>query len=126
MTGIAPKTPIRVLLVEDDPHVASGLSALLGSYDCDVHVVHTGGEALAAAEAFLPNVVVLDVRLPDLGGDHVFRRLRDRWPALPVIFSSGHVDRLEDVIGGDNLHVTLLRKPYAGEQLMEAIDRVMR
>ena len=91
-----------------------------------MHVVHTGGETFSAAEMFSPDVVVLDVRLPDMGGDHVFRNLRERWPDLPVVFSSGHVHRLEEVTGGDLSRVALLRKPYAGDQLMDAINELLR
>jgi DNA-binding response OmpR family regulator len=120
------KKDVRVLLVEDDLSVASGIAALLALHGCSVTVVHSGREALPAAEAFSPEVVVLDVHLPDLGGDRVFRDLRSRWPDLPVVFSSGHVHQLADITEGEPSRVLLLRKPYDGEQLVEAIVSVTR
>lgn len=117
---------IRVLIVEDDSAVAAGIAGLLESYGLATHVIGVGRDALPAVETFRPDVVVLDVHLPDVSGDGVFHDLRSRWPDLPVIFSSGHVRDLSDVVEGTPHRVELLRKPYQGQQLMDAIRRVTR
>lgn len=115
----------RVLVVEDDVAVAAGISEMLLSFGYAVSVVHTGGEALPEADRFRAEVVVLDVNLPDLGGEVVFRLLRQRWPSVPVVFSSAHVRDLREVGAAGRPHVALLQKPYEGEQLIEAIESVL-
>lgn len=83
----------KILLVEDDPVVAAGLALQLESYDHVVAVVGTGSAANPAIEKAGPDIVILDIGLPDMSGATVYRMLRDRWPALPVIFSTGHAAR---------------------------------
>jgi two-component system cell cycle sensor histidine kinase/response regulator CckA len=97
---------------------------MLLSFGYAVAVVHTGGEALREVDRFAAEVVVLDVNLPDIGGEVVFRLLRQRWPSIPVVFSSGHVRNLREVGAEGRSRVALLQKPYEGEQLIEAIERV--
>ena len=114
-------TSRRVLLIEDEVSVASAISDLLEVCGFHVDVVHTGGSAESATERFDPDVVVLDVHLPDIDGREVFRRLRERWPHLPVVFSSGHVQELKEVATAAAERVTLLRKPYEVDALLGAI-----
>jgi PAS domain S-box-containing protein len=119
-------TPRRVLLVEDDTSVAAGLSLALSTHGMHVDVVHTGGRVMRAVEAFLPEIVVLDVQLPDVNGFDVYRQLAAVHPDLPVIFSTGHADEF-DREAAEPLrlaHVELLRKPYATETLLAAMERV--
>jgi DNA-binding response OmpR family regulator len=114
----------RVLLVEDEVSVATAIAELLSVYDFHVDVVHTGTRAVDAIESFVPDVVVLDVHLPDIDGRDVYRALRARWPDLPVVFSSGHTRDLDDVADLPTARVTLLHKPYESDALLEAIERV--
>jgi DNA-binding response OmpR family regulator len=121
---LSPPSIRRVLLIEDEVSVASAIADLLAVCGFHVDVIHTGGNAESATERFDPDVVVLDVNLPDIDGREVFRRLRDRWPDLPVVFSSGHVRELHEVASRSSHRVTLLRKPYEAEALLGAIDFV--
>lgn len=114
----------RVLLVEDEVSVAAAIADLLSLYDYHVDIVHTGGHAEDAVERFAPDVLVLDVHLPDTDGRDVFRRVRARWPDLPVVFSSGHVRELSEVADPSAERVVLLRKPYESEALLAAIQQV--
>jgi DNA-binding NarL/FixJ family response regulator len=85
---------IRVLIVDDHELVRAGLRALL-SADPDIEIVAeaaTGTEALAQARARQPDVVLLDARLPDLGGAEVCRRLRQHHPAPAVAMLSTYSD----------------------------------
>ena len=116
----------RVLLVEDDSDVAAGITDLLTADGYQVAHVSLGGDAERAAESFHPAVVLLDVRLPDIGGAEVFRILRRRWPDLAVIFSSGHVNSLAEVCAQNAARVALLRKPYDWATLMETIVKIVK
>jgi DNA-binding response OmpR family regulator len=122
--ALSPPSTRRVLLIEDEVSVASAISDLLTMCGFHVDVIHTGGNAESATERFGPDVVVLDVHLPDIDGREVFRRLRDRWPDLPVVFSSGHVQELHEVASGSARRVMLLRKPYEADALIGAIEQV--
>jgi len=102
----------RVLIVEDESAVASGISALLELEGMKTHVVDTGAAAVPAAEEFGPDVVILDIGLPDMSGIDVYANLSARWPRLPVLFSSGHAGAatLEGYLTRRN--VALVVKPY--------------
>ena len=114
-----------VLLVEDELVVAAGIAALLESEGIKVWTVHRGREATAAIEAKLPDLVLLDVSLPDVSGVDVYQVIAQRWPSLPVIFSTGHADEtmLEKSLRAR--HVGFLRKPYDRETLLRAIEQVV-
>ncbi|HKR62964.1 MAG TPA: response regulator, partial [Thermoanaerobaculia bacterium] len=118
--------PRRVLLVEDDTHVATGITQSLTTQGMHVDVVHTGARVMRAVDAFAPDVVILDIQLPDVNGFEVYRELAGTWPELPVIFSTGHADEY-DLDAAEPLrqpHVTLLRKPYSTETLLAAMEQV--
>lgn len=116
--------PRRILLVEDDVAIATGLADLLRTYGMAVDVVFEGTGALEAVRRFRPDVVVLDVALPDRSGTEVYRDIAAEFPALPVVFSTGHADeaRLEGPLSRPN--VAFLRKPYAVEALLGTIEEM--
>lgn len=114
----------RVLLVEDDPAVGEGLMALLAESGRNARWITRGDAAEAAVEQFDPDVVVLDLGLPDLDGVAVYGLLASRWPELPVVFSTGlgDLENLEPLLGRPR--VGLLLKPYEVDDLLEAVDAV--
>ena len=116
----------RFVIVEDEPAVASGLKTLLEMDGASVDVVATGNEAMGAIERFEPDVVVLDIGLPDIDGTEVYAQIEKRWPQMPVLFSSGHADaaRLEHLLSRSNLG--LLLKPYEFDTFRRALDPLMR
>ncbi len=118
--------PRRLLLVDDDDLVASGIGELLELDGWDFRSVSAGHQAIAAVEEFGPDLVLLDVHLPDLDGIEVFRRLRKRWPDLPIIFSSGHVDRDRLTQAMEDPRVFLLLKPYGVESLQAIAEEALQ
>jgi two-component system cell cycle sensor histidine kinase/response regulator CckA len=128
--AIAPESlplsrPSRLLLVEDDPHVAVGLMALLEIEGIEVSLVTLGRDAVGEIERFAPDAVILDVGLPDIDGVTVSRQIAERWPDLPVVFSTGHGDEnlLEEALRRP--HVGYLLKPYGVEELLEVLARII-
>ncbi|HEX7706233.1 MAG TPA: ATP-binding protein, partial [Thermoanaerobaculia bacterium] len=115
----------NVLLVEDDSTVAAGIRSLLEFEGFSVTQAGSGAEALACAEEGRPDLVLLDVGLPDMEGRVVFENLRARHIDLPVIFSTGHADRLhlEDLLLRPN--VGYLLKPYDADTLMNTIAEIV-
>jgi PAS domain S-box-containing protein len=115
----------RVLLVEDDSTVAMGLVTLLELQGLHVDVALTGEEALDRVESLAPDVVILDVGLPDMDGTQVFTLLSERHPDLPIVFSTGHADRARLDTYLERPHVSCLLKPYESSSLLTAIRDVM-
>src|SRR5205823_10102258 len=91
--------PTKVLVVDDEPSISALLTATLRLVDFQVCAAADGAGALKAAAEFQPDLVVLDVMLPDLDGFEVARRLRAEGRAVPVLFLTAR-DAVEDRISG--------------------------
>src|SRR5215467_6167010 len=116
----------RLLVVEDDPNIVELLSASLRFAGFDVAAVTNGAEAVSSARVTPPDLVVLDVMLPDLDGFEVIRRMREGGVRTPVVFLTAR-DSTDDKIrgltlGGDD-YVT---KPFSLEELTARIRAVLR
>ena len=85
----------RVLVVDDDPNVASMLSDLVQTFGYRTATASNAAQALRAVREFLPHVVLLDIRMPGIRGDTVLARLRTSAPSLPVIMVTGNRDEDE-------------------------------
>jgi two-component system OmpR family response regulator len=116
----------RLLLVDDEDNLRSMLQAALRHTGYDVHPVASGRQALDAVGPVGPDLIVLDVMLPDLDGFEVCRRLRQDGSRVPVLFLTAR-DTTEDkvkglTLGGDDYLV----KPFSLEELVARIDAVLR
>jgi CheY-like chemotaxis protein len=122
----APRSP-RVLCVEDDSATRAGYIAYLAGRGYDVRAAATGEEALALASAWAPQVIVLDLGLPDVDGWEVARRLKAAAPTLtiPIIALTGadlpH-ERVSAMRAGCDRHLT---KPCRPADLVDAIERCL-
>jgi two-component system OmpR family response regulator len=122
----ATQAEARLLVVEDDPNIRELLSASLRFAGFAVDAVTTGTEAVTAVRDLKPDLVVLDVMLPDLDGFEVMRRVRENGVRIPVVFLTAR-DGTEDkvrglTLGGDD-YVT---KPFSLEELTARIRAVLR
>jgi two-component system OmpR family response regulator len=122
----AAQAEARLLVVEDDPNILELLSASLRFAGFEVATASDGSEAEAAVSAHNPDLIVLDVMLPDVDGFEVVRRLRSGGGHTPVVFLTAR-DATEDKIhgltlGGDD-YVT---KPFSLEELTARIRAVLR
>jgi DNA-binding NtrC family response regulator len=111
-----------LLLVEDDADVAAGLVTLLEMEGIRVEVVGLGAKVIDAITGFNPGAVILDLTLPDMSGLGVYEEIARRWPALPVIFSTGYGD--ETILSSQASNVGLLRKPYDLGALLETLEKI--
>ena len=116
----------RLLVVEDEPNILELLSASLRLAGFEVATATGGLEALQAVQRHRPDLVVLDVMLPDLDGFDVARRLRSGDTRTPVLFLTAK-DATEDkvtglTVGGDD-YVT---KPFSLEEVIARIRAVLR
>jgi len=119
-------TPIRALVVDDEPSLGELLSTVLRFEGWQVESALTGHAAVRAARALDPDVILLDVMLPDLDGLEVLRRIRMTRPHVPVLFLTAK-DAVEDRIagltaGGDD-YVT---KPFSLEEVVARLRALLR
>jgi two-component system, OmpR family, response regulator len=116
----------KVLVVDDEPNIRELVQVALSFHGCTVVTAATGKEALRCAEASQPDLVVLDVMLPDLNGFEVCRQLRARGDEVPIIFLTARDTSSDTVqglaLGGDD-YVT---KPFSVEALVARIRAVLR
>lgn len=83
-------------------------------------------QALAMLDAErMPDLLVLDVRLPDLPGPELALRIHSRYPRIPVLFVSGWVDGLANPGTLEALEWGFLQKPFTGEALLEVVRRMV-
>lgn len=122
---VAPDRAVRVLFVDDDASTRAGYAAHLTNLGYEVIGVGTGSEALNFANTWAPDVVVLDLGLPDIDGWEVARQLKSgtATSGVPIIAVTGadlpH-ERVSAMRAGCDRH---LAKPCAPADLVDAIDR---
>jgi two-component system OmpR family response regulator len=120
------QTEAKLLVVEDDANILELLSASLRFAGFEVSTATSGGAAVSAAREATPDLVVLDVMLPDLDGFEVIRLMREGGTRTPVVFLTardGTDDKIRGLtLGGDD-YVT---KPFSLEELTARIRAVLR
>jgi two-component system KDP operon response regulator KdpE len=115
----------RVLVVDDDRALARALAINLKARGYEVEVALRGAEALAAAARRLPDVVVLDLGLPDVDGVEVLRGLRG-WTAVPVLVLSARSDQAEKVAALDAGADDYVTKPFGMDELLARLRAAVR
>ena len=120
---------VHVLVVDDEEHITELVAMALGFNGFEVERASSGRMALAAVERRRPDLIVLDVMLPDLDGFEVARRLRQGEGAgtrVPIIFLTARdatADKVEGLRLGVDDYVT---KPFSIEELVERVKAVLR
>lgn len=116
----------RVLVVDDEPNIRELVQVALNFHGCVVTTGATGEEALRLADAYGPDLIVLDVLLPDIDGFEVCRRLRSAANDVPVIFLTARDATADTVtgltVGGDDY----ITKPFSVEALVARVRAVLR
>ena len=121
-----PFAPARILVVDDEPAITELLATALRYVGYQVTVASSGFAALDAAATSAPDLVVLDVLLPDIDGFEVCRRLRDAHDFVPVVFLSARDsedDRVTGFVRGGDDYDT---KPFSLEELTLRISALLR
>ena len=115
----------RVLVVDDEPQILRALTINLKARHYEVITADTGADALASAAAHPPDLVILDLGLPDLDGVDVVRGLRG-WCTAPIIILSGRTDSADKVDALDAGADDYLTKPFGVDELMARLRAVSR
>jgi two-component system KDP operon response regulator KdpE len=114
-----------VLVVDDEPQILRALRINLRVRDYEVHVAATGAEALEVAGRYPPDLVILDLGLPDLDGVEVIEGLRG-WTKAPIIVLSGRADSIDKVEALDAGADDYVTKPFGVEELLARMRAAVR
>ncbi len=115
----------RVLVVDDEKAIQRFLKNALSSAEFSVHVAENGKEALAAAVAIRPDLIILDLGLPDMDGVEVLRRLRE-WTQVPIIILSVRDREDEKVTALDSGADDYVTKPFGIGELLARMRVALR
>jgi two-component system, OmpR family, KDP operon response regulator KdpE len=115
----------KVLAVDDEPQILMALGRGLSRVGHEVIVARNGEDALAAAAAAAPDLVLLDLKLPDLDGIEVVHRLRS-WSAVPIVLLSGSGSERARVLALDAGADDFVDKPFSMEELRARVAAVLR
>jgi DNA-binding response OmpR family regulator len=122
-----PMSPLaRLLLIEDDPAVARSLRDGLERDGYGVTWKSTGAEGIAHAQAFAPQLIILDVRLPDGSGFDFCRRMRELGLRQPILMLTVRSDEADKVLGLEMGADDYLTKPYSLRELISRVRALLR
>jgi PAS domain S-box-containing protein len=123
---VAPHGSLKVLLIDDDDLIQSSVLAILEFLGhTAVKTAPSGEAALALLEAgFEPDLVILDMNMPGLGGIGTLPRLRALRPEVPVLLATGRVDQTALTLASAHPGVTLLSKPFGLRELQKHLESI--
>ena len=117
---------VKVLVVDDEPNIRDLLSTSLRFAGFNVLAVGNGADAVAAAEKGQPDIILLDVMLPDMNGFSVTKKLRSMGINAPVLFLTARDETADKVtgltVGGDDY----MTKPFSLDEIVARINAILR
>src|SRR5687768_4034916 len=115
----------RILIADDDPHIREVVCFALEKAGHQVTARGDGRSALEAAFGTQPDLVVLDILMPDLDGIEVCRRIREKSP-VPILFLSSKDDEIDKVIGLEVGGDDYITKPFSSRELVARVKAMLR
>lgn len=119
--GLRPK----ILIAEDEGRIANFMVAVLSSNGYDAMVAKTGREAQGMLNAYCPDLVLLDLGLPDMDGMEIVRAARE-WTQLPIVVVSARTGERDKVAALDAGADDYITKPFGTQELLARIRTAMR
>ena len=115
----------RILVVDDDPHIREVVQFALDKEGFDTLEAGDGAQALERFAADRPDLIVLDITMPELGGTEVCRRIRQT-SRTPIIFLSSRDDEIDRVLGLELGGDDYITKPFSPRELVARVKAVLR
>jgi PAS domain S-box-containing protein len=118
----------RILLVDDEPVIRSTIAALLENLGYEMETAKDGREAMEILfrENGRMDLVILDMQMPNMNGRECFAAIRENWPEMKIIISSGYAENTEIDLLKLQGQCEFLRKPYRGADLSSLVAKVMK
>ncbi len=117
---------IKILIVDDEPGIVEEINSFLAEEGYEIRTADTANEGIRVFKNFKPDVILLDMKLPDQPGIEVLRIVKQLSPATKVIVNTGYVDQKmideAEALGRD----AFLQKPFNLERLVEEIQSVLK
>ncbi len=120
-----PERPIHILVVDDEEQIRRALKSILSTRGYSLEMAATGEEALIKAIDTPPDLVVLDLMLPDMSGIDVCRELRT-WMASPILILSVRSNEADKITALDEGADDYLTKPFSAGELLARIRALLR
>lgn len=115
----------KILIVEDDPAISSLIRTTLELQGYQFQTAQTGAEALAIEVSYTPDVIILDLGLPDMDGVEIIRKIRS-WSSIPIIVVSARMEDRDKVEALDAGADDYLTKPFSIEEFLARVRVALR
>ena len=115
----------RILIIEDDRHIAEGIELNLSLQGHEVKVAQNGIEGLAAWKEWCPHLIVLDLMLPGIDGMQILKNIRLEDERLPILILSAKVDAADKVEGFLDGVDDYMTKPFSLEEFLLRVNRLL-
>ena len=115
----------RILVIEDDPHIAEGIELNLVLQNYDVKIAHNGIDGLEAWKQWSPNLIVLDLMLPGIDGMQILKNIRLEDERLPILILSAKGDPSDKIDGLTERVDNYMTKPFNLEEFLLRIKRLL-
>lgn len=117
----------RILIVDDEPHILTAISFLLTQKGYEVDKATNGRQALQKVQTSVPDIVILDVMMPELDGFEVARHIRQhaKFDALRIIFLTARGTQEDRFRGYETGGEVYLTKPFDNDQLLQTVQDVL-
>ena len=115
-----------ILLVEDDERISEPLLRVLGAEGFEVVHAANGGDGLAAVQARRPDLMLLDLTLPDIDGLDICRKVREDRPEMPIIMLTARADEMDVIVGLGAGADDYVPKPFRLAELVARIKARLR
>lgn len=115
----------KILVVEDDPAITNLMRTTLDTQEYQYHTARTGSGALLDAVSYNPDVIILDLGLPDMDGVDIIRKIRG-WSEMPIIVVSARSEDQDKVEALDAGADDYLTKPFSIDELLARLRAALR
>lgn len=126
MMNTEPNQKSTVYIVDDDQAIRHAMELLMRSVGLDYEIFHSGDEFLASHDNGRAGCLVLDIRMPGLGGLELQEKLNELGSTLPIIFITGHGDVPMAVEAMQKGAVDFIQKPFRDQELLDQISEAMK
>lgn len=115
----------KILIIEDEPTIANFMRAILETRDYEVMIVQSGAMASTLIASHCPDLIILDLGLPDMDGMQLLKAVR-QWSKVPVVVVSARSHERDKVAALDAGADDYLTKPFGTEELLARIRTALR
>ena len=112
----------EILVVDDEESIREICRRYFENYGCRVRMAQDGGEALTMIESHLPDLILLDLRMPVMDGPDTLAEIRKRWPDIPVTIITAHGDTELMERALEHAPFTVVKKPFTLDKLLEGVQ----